>query len=42
MKQFRIIINNKVSEWFNADEWTLEDMNQLLELPISNMEYREA
>lgn len=40
MKQFRVFINGFVSEWMNADEWTVEDMNQWLEFDNYNIEYR--
>ena len=40
MKQFRVIIGDVVTPWFNADEWTLEDMNQWLEFPNVDFEYR--
>ena len=40
MKEFRIIIGQLVTEWMNADDWSVEDMNQWLEFGAYNIEYR--
>lgn len=40
MKQFRVILGELVTQWFNQADWTLEDMNQFLEFPNVDFEYR--
>ena len=40
MKQFRVVIGNKASEWQDASEWTLEDMSQWKEFGNYQIEWR--
>ena len=40
MKQFRVVIGNKASEWQDASDWTLEDMKQFEEMPNCSIEWR--
>lgn len=40
MTQFRIIINDLVSEWQNASEWNVTDLMQFLEFKNLNYEFR--
>lgn len=42
MKQFRLRIKDKVTPWLNADEWSLEDMEQFKEFPNYQIEWREV
>lgn len=38
--EFRIIFSSGSTEWLNADEWSVEDMNQWLEFGAFDIEYR--
>ena len=40
MRQFRVVIGNKATEWLNADEWTLADMEQWKEFGNYQIEWR--
>ena len=40
MKQFRVIINGLYSQWFNEEDWTIEDLMQFLEFGSVDYEYR--
>lgn len=40
MKQFRIVFKNGATEWLNANEWTLADMEQWKEFGNYQIEWR--
>lgn len=42
MKYFRIVLvdGKAVSDWLDASEWTLADMEQFIEIPNYYIEYK--
>lgn len=40
MKEFRVIINGLATDWQDAAEWAIEDMNQFLEFGNIQFEFR--
>ena len=40
MKEFRIVFKNGYTDWLNAEEWSIEDLEQFKEFGSYQVEYR--